>query len=275
MFRNVVIPLDGSEFSAHALPIGVALAAAAHASVHVVGVVENDAELAWTHDHVRDDAKRAGVDVAHVEVRVDPDPVKILLELSDDEDNVVCLAAHDRMPPAARLLHAVGSHVIGLARRPLVVVGPNASTERLGTDVVVALDGVSDAEPLLAVAAAWAIQLQSRLRIVTVYEPVLPDVRRPEHFTRLHGPPGDPEVYLSSMREHVADVGVLGIDTVAIADAVSVGAGLEQHLGDLPARVLVLGGGHPGKPRLSGGVARHLLAAATVPLLIVNRTNSR
>ena len=68
-----------------------------------------------------------------------------------------------------------------------------------------------------------------------MYEPVLSDLRRPEHFTRDHGPPGDPDVYLSSMRERVADVGLTGVDTVAIPDPVSISAGLEQHIADAPA----------------------------------------
>ena len=138
--------------------------------------------------------------------------------------------------------------------------------------MVVALDGVGNAEPLLAVAAAWALSLRSRLRIVTVYEPVLSDLRRPEHFTRDHGPPGDPDVYLSSMRERVADVGLTGVDTVAIPDPVSISAGLEHHIADAPARLLVLGGGHRGVS-LSRGVARNVLDNATLPLLIVNRTS--
>ena len=130
------------------------------------------------------------------------------------------------------------------AQHPLVVVGANASTEWLGSDVVVALDGVGNAEPLLAVAAAWALSLQSRLRILTVYEP----------------------------RERVADVGLVGVDTVAIPDAVSITAGLEHHLANAPARLRVLGGGHRGVS-LSRGVARNVLDNAMLPLLIVNRTS--
>ena len=106
---------------------------------------------------------------------------------------------------------------------------------------------------------------------MTVYEPVLSDLRRPAHFTRLHGPPGDPEVYLSSMRERVADVGLVGVDTVAIPDAVSITAGLEHHLANAPARLLVLGGGHRGVSP-ARGVPRNVLDDVTLPLLIVNRT---
>ncbi len=252
--------------------MGVALASAANARLRVIGVAPSDAELAWTYDHVYDDAKRAGLDLGAVEVCVDPDPVKVLLELADLEGTALCLASHDRLPLAAKFAHSVGSKLIERAQHPVVVVGPNGSTERLGTDVLVALDGVSNAEPLLAVAAAWAQSLHSRLRIVTVYEPVQPDLRRPEHFSRDHGPPGDPDVYLSAMRERVADVGLSGIDTVAIPDAVSITAGLEHHLASAPARLLVLGGGHRAAS-LSRGVARNVLDSATLPLLIVNRTS--
>jgi len=271
MLKNLVIPLDGSEFAAHALPAGIELAAAANAAVRVIGIAPTDAELAMTYDHVHEDAKRAGLDPKDVEVRVDPEPVKVLLEFAALEGTTLCLASHDRVPPAAKLMHSVGSSLIERARRPLVLIGANVSTNLPSNDVVVALDGTGDAEPLLAVAAAWARSLQSRLRIVTVYERVLADLRRPGHFSRDHGPSGDPDAYLASMRERVADVGLRGVDTVAIPDDVSVRAGLEDHLAQAPARLLVLGGGHRGVS-LSRGVARRVLDNATLPLVIVNRT---
>jgi nucleotide-binding universal stress UspA family protein len=272
MLRNLVIPLDGSEFAARALPVGTELAAIAGARVRVVGIASTDGALAWTYDHVTDDAKRAGLELDDVQVSVDPDPVHVLLELAEAEDTAICLASHDRLPPAARLMHSVGSELIQRARHPLIVVGPNGSTEGRGRDVVVALDGIANAEPLLLVATAWAIALHSPLRIVTVYEPVPADLRRPEHFTRHHGPPGDPRVYLAAMRDRVADVGLSGVDTVAIPDPVSISAGLEHHLATAPAQLLVLGGGHRGVS-LSRGVARNVLDIATIPLLLVNRTS--
>jgi hypothetical protein len=271
VFDTMVMPLDGSPFAADALPIGAALARDAGAALRVVGIARSDAELALTYDHVHDDAKRAGLDAEDVDVFVDPDPVGVLLRVAGEGGNVLCLASHDRPKPVAALMHAVGSELIERAVRPLVVVGSNPSTAAPGTDVVVAVDGTGNAEPLLAVAATWALQLRRRLRIVTVYEPVLSDLRRPEHFDRRHGPPGDPDVYLAAMRDRVSDVGLDGVETVAVGDPVSAGSGLEQHLADHPARLLVVGGGHRHRPHLSAGVAHHLLATATLPLLIVNR----
>lgn len=271
MVKTIVIPLDGSEFAARALPAGIALALRANATVLVIGIARWDAELASTYDHVHAHAKRAGLAASDVEIRVHPDPVEVLLGIADLEGTTLCFASHDRMPPNAKLLHSVGSALIERARKPLVVVGANSSTVTPGGDVVVALDGIGNAEPLLAVGAAWALSLDSSLRIVTVYEPIPSDLRRPEHFTRHHGPPGDPDVYVTAMAERVADVGLRGVETVAVADPVSVAAGLLGHLADAPARLLVLGGGHGG-PTVARGIVRHVLDQVEIPVLIVNRS---
>jgi nucleotide-binding universal stress UspA family protein len=271
MFRTIVIALDGSEFAARAVPIGMTLARRGGANVRAVAIARNDAELEWTYKAVFEDTNLDGLDRAGIDFLIDPDPAKILLAKTVADGSVLCLATHDRPQPVTALMHSVGSEVIERATHPVIAVGSDASVESLADDVVVALDGVGNAEPLLAVAAAWASQLRTRLRIVTVYEPVLSDVRRPEHYTRLHGPPGDPDTYLSAMAERVSDVGLQGVETVAIGDPIGPAPGLEQHLADRPALLLVLGGGRVHRPHVHGGVARRVLANATVPVLIVNR----
>lgn len=271
MFRTLVIALDGSHFAARAIPVGTALARRGGANVRAVAIARNDAEMAWTYKRVFEDANLEGLDRTEIDFLVDPDPANVLLEKTADDGRVLCLATHDRPTPVIALMHSVGSEVIERATHPLIAVGSNASVESLADDVVVALDGVDNAEPLLAVAAAWALQFHSQLRIVTVYEPVPPDLRRPEHYTRLHGPPGDADVYLSTMAQRVSDVGLQGLETVAIGDPIGPVPGLERHLTDRPALLLVLGGGHMHRPHVHGGVARRVLANATLPLLIVNR----
>jgi Universal stress protein family len=265
MFRHLVVPLDGSEFAAHVLPVGVQLAAAAGVSVHVLGVARTDAELAWTYDHVVSDAQRAGVDVADVEVRVDPDPAALLVGIAADERNVLCLASHLRPKPIEMLMHSVGSRVIEQAARPVVVVGPNASSAWVGDDVVVALDGVSDAQPLLDAGTAWARQLGRSLRLVTVYEPVLAEVGEPNLFVRGWGTSYDPDDYLEAMTKRVDTARLAGVTAVAIRDMSGAAAGLKQHLAHSPARLLVLGA-----DRAPSRVARELLETARSPLLIVN-----
>jgi nucleotide-binding universal stress UspA family protein len=264
MFRQLVVPLDGSEFAAHALPVSVQLAAAAGVPVHVLGVVRNAAELAWTYDHVASDAQRVGVDVADVEVRVNIDPAALLLAVAADERNVLCLASHLRPKPIQTLLHSVGSRVIERSPRPVVVVGPNASTAGVG-DVVVALDGVSNAQPLLDAGTEWARQLGRSLRLVTVYEPVLAEVGDPNLFVRLWGNSYDPNVYLEAMMERVDNAGLAGVTAVAIRDMSGPAAGLKQHLAHSSAGLVVLGA-NGARSR----VASELLATTRSPLLIVN-----
>ncbi len=241
MFRHLVVPVDGSDFAAHALPVGVQLAAAAGMSVHVLGVARTDAEHAWTYDHVVSDAQRAGVDVADVEVRVNPDPAALLVAIAADEHNVLCLASHLRPKPIEKLLHSVGTRVIEQAARPVVAVGPKVSTASVGADVVVALDGVSDAQPLLDAGTAWARQLGVSLRLVTVYEPVLAEVGDPNLFVRLWGTSYDPNAYLEAMTERVDRAYLAGVNTVPIRDMSGPAAGMKQHLADRPASLVVVG----------------------------------
>ena len=273
MFHAIVVPHDGTEFAARALPVAGSLASAVDATVRVIGIAPTDAELALTYDHVHASVHEFVSTVAdeldvEVDIVVDPQPVDVLLGLAAKEENVLCLASHDRPAPAAKLMHSIGSGLIERSSHPLVVVGPHASTIGPGHDIVVALDPEGDAEPVLVTGADWARALHAPVRVVTVFEPVPSDLDRPGHYTRRYGPSGDAHAYAASMAQRVADVGVLGIEAIAIEDAVSPSSGLLEHLRDRPARLAVIGGGHRHAPDL-GGVARHLLTSASVPLLIV------
>lgn len=273
MFRAVVVPLDGTEFAARALPIARSLAQLGDATVHVIGVARSDAELPRVYDHVHECATEVfqgdnPVD-AEVDIVVDPDPVEVLLGVAAKDENVLCLASRDRPAPAATLMHSVGSEVMERASRPLVVVGRHASPHSGTTDVVVALDPREDPEPPLVTAAAWALQLHARLRIVSVFEPVPSDLDHPDHFSRRHGPSGDPDAYVAAMAQRVEDIDLPGVETVAIPDPVSPASGLLDHLRDNPALLIVLGARRRNVPDLGLGVARHLLISDATPILIV------
>jgi hypothetical protein len=112
--------------------------------------------------------------------------------------------------------------------------------------------------------------LSAPLRLVTVYEPVLADLRHPGHFRRHHGPPIDPDSYLLQIEREVEGRGVTGASLTAIADPVSVADGLADHLAALPARMLVLGQRRHRGDRGSN-VIRHLLERVSAPMLVVSR----
>ena len=147
------------------------------------------------------------------------------------------------------------------------MVGPNGTPATAGRDVVVALDGVNEPDPLLATAVDWARQLGAPLRIVTVYEPLPADIREPEHYSRRHGPSIDPDVYLGALRPRADLQGLAGVASVAIADPVSVADGVSRHLADNPAFLLVVGGGR--RHVWPSSLVRALLRRSPPPVLVV------
>jgi hypothetical protein len=268
---RVVVPLDGSQFATRAIPAAMVIARAASAGITLVGVAADDSEASSLPDHVRDAAQLLpiGADVAEA-VIVDADPVAVLLEMAADPDQVLCLASHDHMPAATAILHSVGSAVLERAFRPMFVVGHAAEATATGTDVVVAVDGQHDPEPLLAVAVRWGLLFDAPLRVVTVYEPVLDDIRRPEHFTRAIGPPIDPDLYLEQVKARLDGIAVRGVELASIPDPASVAGGLSRHLAERPGMVLVAGGQHH-RRIVAPGVLRELLRTVVVPVLFVPR----
>ena len=264
--KTITVPVDGSEFSTRAIPAAAVVAERAGASVTLVGVATGEGDLDPLVAKVSE-ATKLVLDGVHVEEEVlsNADPVAVLLKRADDPATLLCLASHDHLPAAAAIRDSVGSKLIEHARRPLLVVGPDADESRSGPDVVVAVDGRDDPDPLLAVGTAWADTFHAPLRVVTVYEPVLPDIRDPEHFTRTHGPSSDPDRYLQDVTR-----GLDGhdVELVAIPDPVSVADGLAEHLESRPA-LLVVAGGRRGKLHPWPGVVRELVRCIHEPVLVV------
>ena len=267
--ERLVVPLDGSEFSTRAIPAADIIARAAGTGISLLGIAADDEDASALSRHVHEARTllSAGSDVAE-EMIVGADPVSALLEIVEDPGRELFLASHDRMPLSAAVLRSAGSRVIERARRPLFVVGPGAAEATGGPDVVVALDGRHDSEPLLTAAGRWATLLDVSLRVVTVYEPVPPDIRDPGHFTRGHGPATDPDLYLRQIRAQLEGQAPRGVECASIPDPVSVAAGLSDHLAERPALMLVAGGQHH-RNVFAPGAVRVLLHSLNVPVLLV------
>jgi nucleotide-binding universal stress UspA family protein len=265
--QTVVVPIDGSTLSLRAVPTAAAVAVAGQAKVRLVTVAHNDGELAWAYDQVHAAAELLPADMTSAaDVLVDGDPVGVLLEIADDPENVLCFSTHDHPWMASELLGRIGSRVVDRASHPFLVVAADGNAPTAGGDVVVALDGVSDPEPVLSAAVRWALRLGAGLRIVTVYEPTPPDLRQPDHYFRSHGPPCDPDIYLDGVQRSLDGAGLASCTTAAIPDPVSVAAGLAQHLAERPAFLLVVGGQR--RHRWPTSVLRDLLRVSPPPILV-------
>jgi nucleotide-binding universal stress UspA family protein len=267
-FQTIVVPVDGSTLALRAVPAAAAVAAAAHAKVRLLSVAHNDGELAWAYDQVHAAAGLLPAEMTSaVDVMVDGDPVRVLLDTAAEPGNVLCFSTHDQPWMASELLGRIGSGVVQRASHPFLVVASNVSRPVPGDDVVVALDGVDDPDPVLSTAVQWARRLGTGLRIVTVYEPTPPDLRQPDHYSRSHGPPCDPDEYLAGVQRRVEGTGLTSCTTTAIPDPVSVAVGLAQHLADRPGFVLVLGGPRR-RLRWPSTVLRDLLRTSPPPMLV-------
>jgi nucleotide-binding universal stress UspA family protein len=273
MFKTVVVPIDGSALSRLALPVAAAIAAAGHAGLRLVGIAGEDSELEPRRDDLREASRSVPTMAsAELDVMLDPDPVSTLLDIANDADNVLCFGSHDHTHPVAALLGSVGSKVAERTAHPFVIVGPIGTPAGTGKELVVALDGGDDPEPLLATAVGWALHLDAPLRIVTVYEPVPADIREPEHYTRGHGPSTDPDLYLDRMRDRVVDQNLAAVTTAAIPDPVGVADGLARHLAEYPAILVVVGAGR--RHGWASSVTRELLRQSPQPVLVVPHHDS-
>jgi nucleotide-binding universal stress UspA family protein len=280
MLPTIVVPLDGTDFSARAIPVAQAIAGAGKADLRLVGVARTAAETEPLRRHLAEAAQLVAALTAEgltadgapdTDVIIDDDPAAALLAIADEPDTVLCFASHDRLPVATAIMHSVGSLIIERASHPFIVVGgdPDGPAPPTTNHVVVAVDGADDPGPLLATAAVWARHLQAPLRAVTVYEPVPADIRRPDHYTRHHGPPGNPDTYLVGVSRRLGELGVVPFDLSAIPDATSEADGLTRHLHDRPALLLIVGGRPPGA-HIAPGMLRHLLREMPLPILVVN-----
>ena len=113
MFETLVVPLDGSDFAAKALPAAVAIARMGHAGLRTVEITRDDDELAAVQRYVNGTARQVAATMGpEVDVIVNPDPTGALLELAADCSSVLCFASHDHKTVAARLIHSVGSALV-------------------------------------------------------------------------------------------------------------------------------------------------------------------
>jgi len=266
--QTIVVPVDGSTLAVRAVGAAATVAASVQAKVRLLSVAHNESELAWAYDQVQSAAELLPSEMTSaIDVVVDGDPVRVLLDTAAEPGNVLCFSTHDDPWMASERLGRIGARVVQRTSHPFLVVAANGTTPVPGGDVVVALDGVADPDLVLSTALRWALHLGAGLRIVTVYEPAPPDLRHPDHYSRHHGPPCDPDQYLEGVQQRVDGAGLTSCTTTAIADPVSVAAGLAEHLAQRPAFLLVLGGPRH-RRHWPSTVLRDLLRTSHPPILV-------
>lgn len=285
-YRNVIVPLDGSDFAAAAVRTAQALAERLAADLHSVSVAEEPDEV----DALRRHAAEALGTVAEDErVRVvagDEPAASIGKAAADLEPALVCLSTHGRGRFSGALIGSVARSILLQTREPVVALGPSADRPRDFSStwpaplsvarLVACIDGRSPSESLVPIAAAWARVLGMSLTILTVAEPVPRPIRADVSWNRRHGPEGDADEYARAMGAtwtHVAPE----VDSVVVYDPVSPASGVRAYLDEHPAGLIaVTTHARTGLRRaLLGADAAAIVHASTAPALVVPLAGSR
>lgn len=173
MVQRLIVPVDGSSSSWAAVEVAAALARRLDALVHVVEIVFNAKDVNAAENRVDDRLSHIDGDVNCVrEIRLTENTAAAAIEdlVEEHPGATVVMASHGRGRSAA-LVGSVAEDVLQRIFGPTLLVGPNVTATTFDGPVIVTVDGSSESEIALPLAAAWAIELGVPPWITHVSEP--------------------------------------------------------------------------------------------------------
>lgn len=215
MYRSILVPLDGSTFAEHALPLALALAKRSRARLYLVTVstplaeayvegmyfstLELEQELTARHHHYLETVSNRLRQKNEISVKtavLHGEVASTLAEVvTQGEADLVVMATHGRGAIGRFWLGSVADEMIRQAHVPLLLVRPNGGTADLSKEpdlsrIVLPLDGSELAEQILGHAAKLAKIIPGAeiilLRAIQALVPVeaTPDVPEAEKAAR-------------------------------------------------------------------------------------------
>jgi nucleotide-binding universal stress UspA family protein len=270
---TIFVPLDGSDFSARAIPIAARLATRLSAAMVFFSAVATEDER-----RVRE-AELVTLEPGDHRHRpwvvVDKDPAGAIHEALRRTNNALaCMASHGRNRSAA-ILGSVTTEVIARGHDPLVLVGPMIDVEIEGMGVVAGIDETPASQALLPTAARIADLIGEPLSVITVAEPVPPPVKVGAPTRRRFGPDEDVDTYLEQAVAPLREQGH-AVETRAMYDPISPAAGVRDYVWQHPASlVAVASHARTGTSRLLlGSVAAEIVRSIISPVLVVPRPDA-
>jgi nucleotide-binding universal stress UspA family protein len=188
VYRTILVPLDGSGFAEHALPTAVHLAAGAKARLLLARVHHLPSHLGATwDDFFRNEAKRyleriavRATEAQPIDVEtalLDGDVVEAIRERAERSDEcLIVMSTNGRTGLSRAWLGSVADGVLRQSTRPVLALRPSGP-ERVSLastigHVLVALDGSSFAEQVVAHAVQLALLLPASMTLFRVIEPM-------------------------------------------------------------------------------------------------------
>lgn len=176
MFGDVIVPFDGSELSARALPPAVQLARELDSTLDVIVVDDSgapDTTAATMRNRLADHGieldDRTTLTVRHTTL----DPSTGLANwLTERPGDLVCMATHGRGRSSA-LLGSAATEVLRQRSGPVVLAGPGVDSARFSPSarMLVPVDGSDRSAEIMTVAAPWAIVFHNEVDVIQVLDP--------------------------------------------------------------------------------------------------------
>lgn len=294
MYRAVMLPLDGSQFSEQALPLASTLAQRCGAQLKVVHVHEPQSEPDW--DEITP-FRFEGVERAEREwngnaVKLEqeylaqhiPAECKVIEgdvvacleeEIADTDPDLIVMATHGRSGISRAWIGSVADNLVRHIHKPILLIRARAAeqaTVELRTDnIMVTLDGSQLAESVLKHALEIAEPSKTRITLLRIVPPayvatefnalVQSDARLRERVDAAHE-------YLNGLATKLGVQGYL-VDTEVVVSAFAAGAILdfaEQNNIDV---ICMATHGRSGMKRLLlGSVADKVLRGSNRPVLL-------
>lgn len=305
MFRTILVPLDGSRFGEHALPLALTLARKTGARLHLVHAHQRldspYAEL-LVFDNTLDDQMRrqenayldttaqglkahysgpitTAVDTGHTTTVINEQAKNVKADL-------IVLTTHSRGPLARFWLGSVTDELIRNSEAPLLLVHPTDAAPNLAADVplahwLVPLDGTPLSEHILSMASDIGDLFHADFTFLRVLRPVTP-MMIPASVGGFTPMAEDVMIRVESLQDEVEKEASAYLEKIAAPQrakgrAITTAVTVDEQPGEailgrakkgIDAIALGTHGRHGLSRMLLGSVADNVIRGSTVPVLV-------
>jgi nucleotide-binding universal stress UspA family protein len=296
MFRSLLVPLDGSPFSEHALPFALGIAKRADAAVQLIhvhvplvyvtgisaldsGADERVKEREWVYlDRMLDRWQAAAPQVRLSNALLEGFAPDVLREQMSGKADLVVMATHGRGPASRFWLGSVADALVRTATVPLLLLRPGEKPAPVALappfrHMMIPLDGSELAEQVLEPALQFGRLMEASYTLLRVVKPVVmldPNLGWPAMSSSIEmltqQALDDAQGYLDRIAKRLSEQG-LNVQTRTVLHEHPAEAILQESR---EADVIGLAThGRSGLPRLLlGSVADKVLRGGTIPMLV-------
>ena len=176
---TIIVPLDGSDFAATAVPIAAALVQPRGGRLVLV-TTRWDGDANEPQEYLDKTAGTMGeVDVETVVIYDRPPAEAIEVTMREEQGRLVCMTTHGRGRLRWAVLGSVAEQVIRSTRDPVLLVGRHCATEwpaGAGRSLLIGIDGSTPMPPVIGPAAEWAKALDLDVVVAMAIHPLDPQV---------------------------------------------------------------------------------------------------